>query len=64
MNLATLLKYLPFLFQAGRTIPQIVQFVNDVKSDLEQKDEWTPEAEKAFADLLDAEEKDSAWKPE
>ena len=64
MTPCTNLKDLPYLFQAGRAVPEIVQFVASLKKDLQQKGEWTPEAEQAFSDLLDAEAQDSAWQPE
>lgn len=63
-DLSLFIKYLPFLVQAGRTIPEIVAYVNAVRDDLQQKEEWTPNAENAFIELLDAESKDSAWTPE
>ncbi len=64
MNISTLLKYLPELLAAGRSFPKVMQFIRDVKSDLEKKEERTSEEQKAFIALLDAEENDPAWKVE
>ena len=47
-----LLQFLPYLFQAAADIPQIYDFLNRARTDLQQKNEWTPEAEQAFTQGL------------
>lgn len=64
MNIALLIKYLPWLFKAGQTVPEIIAFVNEVKADLQQKEEWTSELDQAFRDSLDALERDPDMQPE
>ena len=64
MNISLILQYLPELLAAGRSFPKILQFIKDVKADLAQNTERTPEEEKAFLALLDAEQNDPAWQPE
>lgn len=64
MNIALLIKYLPFLFKAGQTIPEVLEFIEKLKTDFQQKDEWTPEADQAYRDSLDALERDPDSQPE
>lgn len=63
MNISTLIKYLPWLFKAGATIPEVMAFIEEIKADLAQKDEWTPELDQAYRDSLDALERDPDMRP-
>lgn len=63
---AILLQFLPYLFQAAKTIPEIYAFIQKVKVDLQQKGEWDAATETAFTAELQA-LKDNPpdwWKPE
>jgi hypothetical protein len=64
--MAIFLQFLPYLFTAAQDIPQIYEYIQKVRADLQQKDEWTPEAEDAFNKELQT-LKDSPpawWKPD
>lgn len=52
--LALVLKFLPYLVDAAKTIPQIIDFVSELRTIFARTKTWTPEAEKAFDDSLEA----------
>jgi hypothetical protein len=63
---ALILQFLPYLFQAATTIPQIWDYIQKVKADLQQKGQWSKEMEEAFnleLQNLEANPPDW-WKPE
>ncbi len=63
---AIILQFLPYLFQAATTIPEIYEYIMKVKASLQQSKEWTPEMDAAFtAGLQDLKDNPPDWwKPE
>lgn len=63
---AILLQFLPYLFQAANTIPQIWEYIQKVKADLQQKGQWDQATEDAFnAELQNLKDNPPDWwKPE
>lgn len=51
---AIILQFLPYLFQAAQTIPEIWDYIQKVREDLKQSGEWTQEVEDAFTAELQA----------
>ncbi len=63
---AIILAFLPYLFQAAQTVPEIFDFIQKVRKDLQQSGEWDQATEDAFTKELQA-LKDNPpdwWKPE
>ena len=50
---AVILQFLPYLFQAAQTIPQIMDFLNKTRENLKQTGEWNQETEDAFTAELE-----------
>lgn len=63
MNVTTIIQYLPWLIKAGQTVPEVMAFINQIKIDLKQSGEWTPEADQAYRDSLTDLENDPDMKP-
>lgn len=62
MPFALILQYLPYLFQAAQEIPQILDFIKKIRSNLQQDKQWTPEAEQIFTQgLQDLEDNPPDW---
>jgi hypothetical protein len=61
---ALILQFLPYLFQAAKAVPQIVDFIKAIREHLKQTGEWTPDAETVFKQSLTDLENDPAWQPE
>jgi hypothetical protein len=52
--LALVIQFLPYLTQAAKAVPEIIDFVEQLKAIFERKDIWTPEAATAFDGSLQA----------
>jgi hypothetical protein len=50
---ALILQFLPYLFQAATTIPEIWDFIQKLRTHASQSAEWTAEQEAAFDQQLD-----------
>ncbi len=63
---ALLLQFLPYLFQAAQSIPEIWDFIQRTRANLQQKEEWSQELEDAYTkELQDLKDNPPAWwKPE
>ncbi len=57
-----LLKYIPYLIQASSSVPQIIEFVNQMKQIFTREKLWTPEDRAAFEAKVEAHTDDPAWK--
>ena len=64
--MTTFLQYLPYLFKAAQSIPQVVDYVQKMKETYQWRGEWTPEADAAFAAELEQLKTNppAHWKPE
>ena len=63
MNYVSLLfKYLPYFLQAAKSVPQIMDFISEIKAIFSRDKVWTPAQEKEFDDQLEALKNDSYWK--
>ena len=60
--LALIIQFLPYLVQAAKTIPEIVDFVQQLRTIFARTTTWTPEAEAAFDASLETMRSDPAWK--
>lgn len=49
---AIILSFLPYLFQAAKAVPQIVDFIQKTRTNLQQTGEWSQEAEDIFTKEL------------
>ena len=58
---ALLLKYIPYLIQASLSVPQIIDFVNEMKQIFTRDKIWTPEEEAAFDAKVESHTQDPAW---
>ena len=63
---AIILQFLPFLFQAAKDIPEIMDYINKVRASLQQSGEWSQAAEDAYTkELQDLKDNPPDWwKPE
>ena len=63
---AIILQFLPYLFQAARDVPEILDYINKVRESLKQSGEWNQETEDAFTkELQDLKDNPPDWwKPE
>jgi hypothetical protein len=52
--LALIIQFLPYLTQAAKTIPEIIDFVQQLKTIFARKAIWTTEAAAAFDASLEA----------
>jgi hypothetical protein len=59
---ALLLKYIPYLIQASLSVPQLIEFVNQMKQIFTREKIWTPEEEAAFDAKVESHTDDPAWK--
>lgn len=60
---AILLQYLPLLFKAAQNVPEILNYIHAVKTELSRKGEWTDEMNALYLDSLDKMGLDPAWQP-
>jgi hypothetical protein len=51
---AIILAFLPYLFQAAQTIPEIWDFLQKIRADLQQSGEWDKATEDAYTAELAA----------
>lgn len=58
---ALLLKYIPYLIQASSSVPQVIEFVNEMKQIFTREKIWTPEEEAAFDAKVESHTSDPAW---
>lgn len=58
------IKYLPYLVQASKSVPEIVTFIANIRAIFARTKTWTPEQEKAFDDSLEDLKNDPYWKSE
>lgn len=63
---AIIIQYLPYLFKAAVSIPQIFEFIKKTRESLKQNKMWNNEAEAAFTKELDDLETNPPawWKPD
>lgn len=61
---AIILQYLPYLFEAAKSVPQIMNYITAVRTNLRQTNEWTDEMETEYDKSLTAMEADPAWTPD
>lgn len=59
-----IIQYLPNLIQAGKSIPEVMEFVRKTRDTLKQTKELTPEEEAAFDAYEDQITSQEHWKPE
>lgn len=56
-----ILKFLPYLVDAGKSIPQIITFIAQLRAIFARTKSWTPEQEAAFDASVEALRDDPAW---
>jgi hypothetical protein len=63
---ALLLTFLPYLFQAAKAVPQVMDYIHKTREHLQQTGEWTQEMEDSFTkELQDLQSNPPDWwKPE
>ncbi len=63
---ALLLQFLPYLFQAAQSVPEILDFINRTRANLQQKDQWSQQLEDSYTqELQDLKDNPPPWwKPE
>lgn len=61
---AIILQYLPYLFEAAKAVPQIMNYISAVRTNLKQTGEWTNEMEASYLASLDQMGLDPAWQPD
>ena len=63
---AIILQFLPYLFEAAKSVPQILDYIRKTRQTLQATGEWSQETEDAFTAELDALEANPPpwWKPE
>lgn len=61
---AILLTYLPYLFEAAKSVPQILNYIHAVRENAKQTNEWTTEMEEAYSISLVQMGLDPAWQPQ
>jgi hypothetical protein len=59
--IAIIIKYLPYLVDAGKTIPQIITFIAELRAIFSRTKTWTPEQEAKFDADTEALRSDPAW---
>ena len=60
--LAIVLQFLPYLVDAGKSIPQIITFISELRAIFARTKSWTPEQEQAFDASVEELRNDPAWK--
>ena len=60
--IAIVLQFLPYLVDAGKSVPQIITFISELRAIFARTKAWTPEQEKAFDDSVEALRADPYWK--
>lgn len=60
--IAVVIKYLPYLVQASKSVPEIITFISNIRAIFARTKTWTPEEEKAFDDALENLKNDPYWK--
>jgi hypothetical protein len=64
--LALFLQYLPYLIQAGGSVPELISYVTKVREHYRQTGEWTKEQDDAFSKEIDdlINNPPPEWRPE
>lgn len=58
------LKYLPYLVQASKSVPEITAFISSLQGIFKREKVWSPEQEKEFDDSVEALKNDPYWESE
>lgn len=59
--LALVLKFLPYLVEGAKAVPQLVTFVSQLREIFARDKVWTPEQEAEFDARIEALRDDPAW---
>lgn len=62
--ISTFMEYLPTLLNAAKTVPQVLEYVNQQKATLQTTAEWTPGQEAEFNKRLEEVTAQPHWQPE
>lgn len=60
---ALLLQFMPYLFEAAKSVPQILDYIHKQKENFQRTDEWTDEMDALYTKSLVDLGLDPAWTP-
>lgn len=56
-----ILKFLPYIVDAGKTIPQLITFLSEIRKVASRDKLWTPEQEATFDAKVESVTSSPAW---